>query len=94
MEVSFHPSIDEIPAEQWNALVQNEQPFLQHAFIAALENNGCIGGDLDWYGHHICVRENGQLIGAMPLFEKHNTHGEFVFDHAWEVEKTTYFQCY
>ncbi len=83
MEVSFHPSIGEIPATEWNALVKDEQPFLNHAFIAALENNGCIGGDLDWYGHHICVRENGQLIGAMPLFEKHNTHGEFVFDHAW-----------
>ena len=83
MQVTFHDSIQEIPASEWNALVQNQQPFLQHCFIAALENHGCIGGELDWYGHHICVREDGQLIGAMPLFEKHNTHGEFVFDHSW-----------
>jgi len=83
MDVSYHESIGDIPSAQWNALVKNQQPFLQHGFIAALENNGCIGADLDWYGHHICVRENGELIGAMLLFEKHNTHGEFVFDHSW-----------
>ncbi len=23
------------------------------------------------------------LVGAMPLYEKHNSYGEFVFDHAW-----------
>jgi len=27
--------------------------------------------------------ENGELAGAMPLYEKHNSWGEFVFDHAW-----------
>jgi len=83
MQISFHESIQEIEATEWNALVQHKQPFLQHSFISALENHGCIGGDLDWYGHHISVREDNCLIGAMPLFEKHNTHGEFVFDHSW-----------
>ncbi len=31
-----------VPADQWNALVQDDNPFLRHEFLAALEHHGCV----------------------------------------------------
>ena len=75
--------IDEISALQWNKLVRNGYPFLQHAFLSALEKHGCVGEHLGWIPRHLSYVENDQLVAAMPLYEKHNSWGEFVFDHAW-----------
>jgi len=49
-----------------------------------MEKHGCVGDQFGWLPLHISVHENGRLIGAMPLYEKTNSYGEFVFDHAWE----------
>ena len=49
-----------------------------------MEQHGCVGEDSGWIPRHLtCNDESGQLIGALPLYEKHNSWGEFVFDYAW-----------
>ena len=73
----------DIPVAQWNALIRGNYPFLQHAFLMALEKCGCVGERVGWIPRHlVCVNDN-QIMAAMPLYEKHNSWGEFVFDHAW-----------
>lgn len=83
MHIQIHDSIDDIPASQWNALVRDHNPFLHHGWLAALEQHGCVGENFGWIPRHIAVQEDGKLVAAMPLYEKHNSYGEFVFDHAW-----------
>ena len=83
MEISIHDRIEEIPADQWNLLVRDNQPFLRHEFLHAMERHGCVGEAFGWLPRHIAVFEGDHLVGAMPLYEKHNSYGEFVFDNAW-----------
>lgn len=48
-----------------------------------MEKCDCVGDHFGWLPRHISIYERGELIGAMPLYEKYNSYGEFVFDHAW-----------
>jgi predicted N-acyltransferase len=72
----------ELPADAWNALA-GESPFLQHAFLQALEDTGCVGADIGWEPVHLALFRDGRLEAAMPLYVKHHSWGEFVFDWAW-----------
>ena len=78
-----HASIDEIDATAWNDLA-GRSPFLRHEFLAALERTGCVGQDTAWQPAHLSVRNNaGALVGALPLYIKYDSRGEFVFDWSW-----------
>ncbi|GAB6043570.1 GNAT family N-acetyltransferase [Endothiovibrio diazotrophicus] len=83
LQVQIEPHIDAIPAEAWNALAGVDNPFLRHEFLAAMERHGCVGETFGWRPCHLAVWDGERLIGAMPLYEKENSYGEFVFDHAW-----------
>ena len=83
MRISIHQSIDEIPASQWNRLVKDHNPFVNHGFLLAMEQHQCVGEQFGWFPLHIGVHEEGSLVAAMPLYRKTNSYGEFVFDHAW-----------
>lgn len=84
MQVAFHKCIDDIPAAQWDALNAQQDPFLRHAFLSALERHGCLGQAFGWYPTHVSVRDaQERLVGAMPMYVKTNSYGELVFDWAW-----------
>lgn len=85
MKSRIHTRIDEIPADQWNALVRDENPLVRHEFLAALERHDCVGPHFGWLPRHVALYDGDTLRGAMVLYEKHNNYGEFVFDHAWEA---------
>ncbi|MEX0900143.1 MAG: GNAT family N-acetyltransferase [Gammaproteobacteria bacterium] len=72
-----------MPADGWQALTGADNPFASHAFHAALEDSGCVGTGTGWMPRHLTLEADGQLIGALPLFAKHDSFGEFVFDWAW-----------
>ena len=69
------------PAD-WDALLNNSNPFLTHAFLAGLENHGCLT-EHGWQPCHTLVYEGNTLAGALPLYLKGNSYGEFVFDWSW-----------
>jgi predicted N-acyltransferase len=83
LNISIHKQIEAIPAAQWNRLVTDNQPFVRHEFLHAMERHGCVGEQFGWLPRHIAVYQDDGLVAAMPLYEKHNSYGEFVFDHAW-----------
>lgn len=83
MPIKVLDSIQEIDPHQWNRLVADNHPFVSYEFLSRLEIHGITGKDLDWYPAHLVLRENDNLVGAAICFQKFNTHGEFVFDHAW-----------
>ena len=76
--------ITAVSADDWDRLAGSANPFVSHAFLAALESGGAVGGDSGWDPFHIIVRDgNGRLAAAMPLYVKHHSYGEYVFDHSW-----------
>ena len=83
MQLTVHDTIAEIPADQWNALAGNGYPFLRHEFLTAAEQSGCVSASSGWIPRHLTIHESGNLLGAMPLYQKDHSWGEFVFDWAW-----------
>lgn len=83
MKIEIISSLDQVAATDWNALVKDNNPFARHEFLAALEHHGCVGNEFGWLPRHVLVYEENELVGAMPLYEKYNSYGEFVFDNAW-----------
>jgi predicted N-acyltransferase len=79
----LHASLDEIAPAAWDALHDGKQPFLAHAFLAGLERHDCLRARLGWVPRHAALYEGGELVAAAPAYLKGNSHGEFVFDHAW-----------
>ncbi|WP_298575534.1 GNAT family N-acetyltransferase [uncultured Luteimonas sp.] len=73
----------DVPAEQWDALHGGHHPFIAHAFLEGLESRGCLRQEWGWTAHHLTLWDDGRLVAAAPAYLKHNSHGEFVFDHAW-----------
>ena len=79
----FLSSLTDVPAAAWDALHDGRNPFVSHAFLAGLEQHGCLRPEWGWTPHHLSVWRGDELIGAVPGYLKENSHGEFVFDHAW-----------
>jgi predicted N-acyltransferase len=84
MHIRVLESISAIPADAWNQLEANGNPFLRHEFLLALEESGAASQATGWSPCHIvCENDTGELTGALPLYLKDNSYGEFVFDFSW-----------
>ncbi len=79
----IHRALSKIPAADWDALHDGRNPFVSHAFLSGLEGSGCLRDDWGWMPHHLALWESDTLVAAAPGYLKTNSHGEFVFDHAW-----------
>ncbi|MGY1457603.1 GNAT family N-acetyltransferase [Luteimonas sp. A534] len=79
----IHASLSEVPAAAWDALHDGGNPFVTHAFLEGLESSGCLRAGWGWTPRHITLWVGDELVAAAPGYLKDNSHGEFVFDHAW-----------
>ncbi len=75
-------SLEEINPKQWNGLVGG-YPFLRHEFLMALQETGCVSADTGWEPLYLTLWEGEIFVGAMPLYLKSHSRGEFVFDQGW-----------
>jgi predicted N-acyltransferase len=73
----------DVTAAEWNALVDDDDPFLEHAFLLALERSGSVGPGTGWQPHFVLARRGEALVGAVPLYLKDDCMGEFIWDFAW-----------
>lgn len=88
-------SLADVPSAQWNALVEDNNPFLRHEFLLALERHQCVGSRTGWLPQHsLCFDTDGCLVGASPLYIKDNSYGEFVFDWGWADAYQRYGMAY
>lgn len=76
-------SLAQLPATAWDGLHDGTNPFVAHAFLAGLERHGCLRPEWGWTPHHVTLWDGDALVAAAPGYLKTNSHGEFVFDHAW-----------
>ncbi len=82
LEIGTLDSLAAVPAAQWDALTRGH-PMLAHAFLHALEASGCVGEASGWTPCHRVAYEGDRLVGALPLYLKAHSYGEYVFDWAW-----------
>ncbi len=75
-------SLSDVDADEWNKLA-GDQPFLRHEFLYNLEQSGCATTETGWESQHLTLWRDRELVGAMPLYLKHHSYGEYIFDWAW-----------
>ncbi len=84
LTLSLHPSIGDIPAAEWDSCAGPGNPFVSHAFLAAVEESGSAGNRTGWLPQHAALRDAaGRLVACAPMYAKSHSYGEYVFDHGW-----------
>ncbi|MGN6389396.1 MAG: GNAT family N-acetyltransferase [Burkholderiaceae bacterium] len=79
-------SLSEIGQAAWDGLVaaqQDRNPFLSYAFLHALHESGSAAPSTGWEPNYLTLWHGDALRAAMPLYAKHHSYGEYVFDWAW-----------
>ncbi len=76
--------MSDVTPAAWDALVGPEDPFTEHAFLSLLETSGSVGPrHTGWIPCHVVAYQGPVLVGAMPLYMKLHSYGEFIFDFGW-----------
>jgi uncharacterized protein len=83
MRVERLPSIERVDEAAWRALEPPDFPFFDFEFLRALERSGSIGGASGWSPVYLVCRDGGRVLGALPLYLKTDSYGEYVFDWEW-----------
>lgn len=79
---TLETEFEQIDAQAWDALA-GPFPFQRHAFLHAMQKRGCTTQQTGWRPCALLMHEAGELTGAMALYLKSHSRGEYVFDHAW-----------
>ena len=82
VEIHVVDSISDVSSDEWNAL-SDGNPFVQHEFLNAMHDTSCASAGTGWRPYYLLLRRGADLAGAMPLYLKSHSRGEYVFDHAW-----------
>ncbi len=56
---------------------------MSHEFLHALHETGCACERTGWAPRYLTLWRESALVGAMPLYLKSHSYGEYVFDWAW-----------
>lgn len=87
-------SLKQANSLQWNSCANPHQvssdqkqrfdPFVSFEFLHALEESESAVAETGWFPHHLLeVDSNGNYLGVMPMYLKHHSMGEYVFDYGW-----------
>ncbi|WP_146346420.1 GNAT family N-acetyltransferase [Phaeobacter marinintestinus] len=91
IEINVLTSLSQIAAEDWDACACPEasdggaplDPFTTYRFLRALETSGSVGARSGWEPRYLAAYLDGMLIAAAPMYIKHHSQGEYIFDHNW-----------
>ncbi len=75
-------AIETIAAGSWND-IGGVAPLASHAFLTALHETGCASPATGWTPRYLTAWRGSSLAGALPLYAKAHSYGEYVFDWAW-----------
>lgn len=86
--LSVCQTLSEIDPASWNSVANPPgarfDPFLSWEFLEAMESSGAATPQTGWSPCHLLLYGPGDTLrGAMPLYAKTHSQGEFVFDHSW-----------
>lgn len=75
-------SLDGVEPRRWDELA-GHNPTLAYAFLDALHRTGCASASSGWTPQYLTLWKGHTLQGAVPLYVKAHSYGEYVFDWAW-----------
>lgn len=81
--IKLKQSIIDIDKKEWNNLIGDNNPFLEYEFLKALEVSKSVGKVSGWIPYFLTYYDNDKLIGAVPMYLKYNSYGEYIFDWNW-----------
>ncbi|HEU4384106.1 MAG TPA: GNAT family N-acetyltransferase [Anaeromyxobacteraceae bacterium] len=86
-DVHVRDAIADVSALEWDRLWAHEParatPFLQHAWLDALEQSGAVAARTGWVPRHLTLRRAGRLVAAAPAYARSDSDGDFGRDWAW-----------
>jgi uncharacterized protein len=83
MRVERLRGIEEVDREMWRTLEPPEFPFFDFEFLRALGHSGSIGRRSGWSPAYLVCKEGARLLGALCLYLKTDSYGEYIFDWEW-----------
>ena len=83
IDIRVLSSLRSVDANAWDRLVGEDDPFVEHAFLALLEQSGSVGRGSGWEPAHVTAWRGSVLVGALPLYLKTHSYGEYIFDWGW-----------
>ena len=83
MRVERLLSIEHVDEATWRALEPQDFPFFDFEFLRALERSGSVGGASGWTPVYLVCKDEGRTLGALCLYLKTDSYGEYIFDWEW-----------
>jgi predicted N-acyltransferase len=83
LDIRISSSLASVDASAWNQLVGDDDPFVEHSFLGLLEQSGSVGRGSGWEPVHVTAWAGRRLVGALPLYLKTHSYGEYIFDWGW-----------
>jgi uncharacterized protein len=83
MRVEQFAGIEHVYAGAWRDLEPSDFPFFDFEFLRALERSGSIGPGSGWSPAYLVCQEGGRALGALCLYLKTDSYGEYIFDWEW-----------
>src|ERR687885_2655944 len=83
MRVERLLSIGNVDEAAWRALESQDFPFFDFEFLRALERSGSVGGASGWTPVYLVCKDEGRTLGALCLYLKTDSYGEYIFDWEW-----------
>ncbi len=88
IRVDIVRSLSSVPPAVWDACANPQDtgprpkdPFTTHRFLLALEQSGSVGDGTGWDPFYLIAYAGETAIGVAPLYLKHHSQGEYIFDH-------------
>ncbi len=83
MEISLLAGAEEVSVRDWSALDHGDDPFASRAFLGSAEGLGAAGPEMAWQARHLALRDDGELLGLLPLYQRDHSFGDFSRDWNW-----------
>jgi uncharacterized protein len=83
MQIELLRGIEDADREKWRHLEPANFPFFDFEFLRALERSGSIGRRSGWEPAYVMCKEGGRDLGALCLYLKTDSYGEYIFDWEW-----------
>jgi predicted N-acyltransferase len=83
MRVERIGSLGRVDEAAWRALEPPDFPFFDYEFLRALESSRSVGRRSGWSPVYLVCKEGGRILGALPLYLKTDSYGEYIFDWEW-----------
>ncbi len=84
VSVKVTSSIAAVAPAEWDACAGDDNPFVSHAFLLAMEESGAAEAESGWGAQHLLLEDpDARLIGCVPCYLKNHSYGEYVFDWGW-----------